>query len=518
MSISNRVAEGQSTLRRVPPILAGRAWQLWVLPLLLLLPLLAYWPTITYEFGLRDDYSAVREAHEEPGTVLNFCASHARPIYGWLLEHSLRVPDTIHDLWWLRLSGVALVGGLSCLLFHELCAIGCPKKFSLVLSAWVGLLPAAQVIAAWAIGWPYPLTGVVALLAFTLMRRAFRDAENRPDWRWAMGAWALLVASTLIYQPNTFFFLVPLAAAVVWRSHGDPKVCWRWALWHLAVLAGALLAAFVVIHICYALDVFPKSDRIAFETDWLAKIGWFFREPLPNALSLFVLNDDHGRYRTAYLAGACIAGAIWLAGAWRAHRLGDAKYGWLWIAAGTGLPVLAFSISLIANEQFATYRTIYALTTVLLCFLLASLWHLSARVHRLGRSWGTALALVAAFVLARHHAYALLAVPQGNEWRLIEEGAEQVRLDERKPRIFVIEPSEADASTLSSYNDEFGSLSSNSDWTPKEMFRQAMHGLHPGIGHIEKRYEFASGMALPQGQSFDEVIDLRRLRKLRTDD
>ncbi len=61
-----------------------RAWLLTAL--LFLVPLVAYWPATFHQYGLRDDYSNLREAHEEVGKVLQFCASAARPIYGWLLQ------------------------------------------------------------------------------------------------------------------------------------------------------------------------------------------------------------------------------------------------------------------------------------------------------------------------------------------------------------------------------------------------------------------------------------------------
>ena len=40
-----------------------------------------------------------------------------------------------------------------------------------------------------------------------------------------------------------------------------------------------------------------------------------------------------------------------------------------------------------------------------------------------------AVLVAAAFLTAQHHAYALIAVPQGNEWQLIVEGAKHVRLN-----------------------------------------------------------------------------------------
>jgi hypothetical protein len=123
-----------------------------------------------------------------------------------------------------------------------------------------------------------------------------------------------------------------------------------------------------------------------------------------------------------------------------------------------------------------------------------------------------------AFLFAQHHVYALIAVPQGNEWQLILQGARQVHLnDHARPRIFAVASAPADKSTATIYHDEFGSLSSNSEWVPKEMFKRAMHDLHPEIANINSRYEFAEGTRLPAGERYDLIIDMRRLHQSYTD-
>jgi hypothetical protein len=123
-----------------------------------------------------------------------------------------------------------------------------------------------------------------------------------------------------------------------------------------------------------------------------------------------------------------------------------------------------------------------------------------------------------AFLTAQHHVYALIAVPQGNEWQLIMAGAKHVHLDgAHPPRIFAIASTPADISTATIYHDEFGSLSSNSEWVPKEMFKRAMHDLHPGVANLDHRYEFAEGPKLPTDQRFDVIIDLHRLHSFYTD-
>jgi hypothetical protein len=192
--------------------------------------------------------------------------------------------------------------------------------------------------------------------------------------------------------------------------------------------------------------------------------------------------------------------------------------GMIWALGLFGLPVFAFGISLVASERYATYRTILAMTAVLLCFLVASARALTLHWSIANRRLLGLLVMTLAFVTAQHHAYALIAVPQGNEWQLILQGAKHVRIDgPTRPRIFAIASSPADISTATIYHDEFGSLSSNSEWVPKEMFKRAMHDLHPDVPHVESRYEFAGGYKLPAGERYDVIIDLHQLRRFYID-
>src|SRR6202789_4668998 len=50
-----------------------RAWLLTAF--LFCLPVVAYWPATFHEYGLRDDYSNLRESHEELGKGGKFCPS-----------------------------------------------------------------------------------------------------------------------------------------------------------------------------------------------------------------------------------------------------------------------------------------------------------------------------------------------------------------------------------------------------------------------------------------------------------
>ena len=495
-----------------------RAWVLTAM--IFLVPLLTYWPATFHEFGLRDDYSNLREAHEEPGKIIKFCASHARPIYGWLLQSTYGQTSTVQNLQWMRFAASLLLGALCWVSFRGLHALGWSFTTSLCFAVLLALIPSAQVMAGWAVGWPYVATALLAFGGFFTVEGALAVGMSAglgravAQWSVALG---LMVVSALIYQPSALFYAVPLAGALIAQRHRTPAQTARWAGIHLGFVAGALGLAYCVMTALYAAGVFVKSGRVAFEHHWIDKIAWFLREPLPNALSLFVLNDNNRRDHALYIGCAALVGALLLAGAYLEWRRYGRSRGIVWLTALFGLPVFACAMSLVASERYATYRTILPMTAVLLCFLVASMRALTESWGPYGRRMLAIIVMSIAFFSAQHHVYALIAVPQGNEWELIMAGAKRVHLDGARPRIFAIASSPADISTATIYHDEFGSLSTNSEWVPREMFKRAMHDLHPEIANLDSRYDFSSGYELPVDRRYDVIIDLHKLRQYYVD-
>ena len=496
-----------------------RAWVLTAV--LFLIPLATYWPATFHDYGLRDDYSNLREAHEEPGTVVKFCASHARPIYGWLLQATYGQTSSVQNLQWMRFGASLLLGAISLVMFRGMRTLGWSFNTSLLFAILLSLVPSAQVIAGWAVGWPYAATALLAIAGFFTVEGALTVGLSAGTGR-AVGQWSvalgLMVVCALVYQPSALFYVVPLAAALIVRRHRSLAKTTRWVGFHVGFVVAALGLAYCIMTVLYATGVFVKSGRIAFEHHWGEKMAWFLQETLPNALSLFVLNDNNQRDHALYMACAALVGAILIAGVvveWRRH---GRTRGLIWAAGLVGLPVFALSVSLLASERYATYRTILAMTAVLLCFLVASVRALTDSWGAPGRKLVAASLVAVAFFTAQHHVYALIAVPQGNEWDLILQGAKNVHLNPGyRPRIFAIASSPNDISTASIYHDEFGSLSSNSEWVPKEMFKRAMHDLHPDVPNLESRYDFSEGYKLPPGQHYDVIIDMHRLRRYYTD-
>ena len=502
-----------------------RAWLMTAA--LFLVPLVCYWPSTFHEYGLRDDYSNLREAHEQRSVVLEFCASTARPIYGWLLQATYGQVDTIHGLQWMRLAACLLLGAISLVMFRGLRSLGWSYTSSLLVALLLSLVPSAQVISGWAVGWPYAATALLAIAGFFTVEGALTVGMTAGSGR-AVGQWTLaaviMVICALIYQSSALFYVVPLSGALLAQRLRTPSQTARWLGIHLGFVVASLGLAYCTMTVLYVSGMFVRSGRVAFEQHWGEKIVWFFQEALPNALSLFVLNDDNHRDRVWYLACAGLVGLLLVAGValeWRRHGRARA---FTWALGLAVLPVFALGISLVASERYATYRTILAMTAVLICFLVASARVLTATWGATSRRLAAAAVLIVAFFTAQHHVYALIAMPQGHEWSLIMQGAKQVRLTApTRPRVFIIASSPADVSTTTIYHDEFGSLSSNSEWVPREMFKRAMHDLHPDVPNLDSRYDVAvgykiDGYQMPIGEHYDVVVDMRRLKRFHTDD
>ena len=68
---------------------------------LFLVPVVAYWPATFHEYGLRDDYSNLREAHEEIGKVLQFLRlpRHGRSMAG-CCNRATAQTTSVHNLEW----------------------------------------------------------------------------------------------------------------------------------------------------------------------------------------------------------------------------------------------------------------------------------------------------------------------------------------------------------------------------------------------------------------------------------
>lgn len=483
---------------------------LWV-GLLLLTPLVVYWQTVFHEFGFRDDYSLLREAHEEPGKLLKLTVSNGRPIYGMALDVSLRPVRDVPDLPWLRLTAVVLLAGVGLILWRQLRKAGWSSAESAVVALGVALLPGAQVTVSWAIAWPIALALLFAVLGFSVVESHLQRTGAIRVAALAGGAFLYFLAA-LTYQSNALFAIVPLAAVLLVRGEHERLSHGRWVVTHLATLFASLVAAFLLMQLFFSEGVVTEASRMQLEPDPLLKLLWFVRQPLVNSLALFELRDRFDTSAWFWVVAASF-GAILALG----FRFGarDASHKVRWLFCLFVLPFVAHAVSLAASSQAIGYRTVFSLSglvLVLVVFALRSVVE-AGRIRPRIQQGAFAALLVVAAVSAQRNAYTLIAEPQNREWELIQTAAQTLRLD-ADTDVYIIRPGVDDRSTERIFDDEFGSLSSDADWASKEMFKAAMRERFPESLPAGSAYSIVTGAAPPPSPAaYDAVIDLRKLRQ-----
>ncbi len=537
-------------------------WRRWALACaLFVLPVIVYWPAIVRRFGFRDDYSVLRESHQEPGKVILVCAMQARPIDGVLMEASFRQLRGIDDLSWLRFGTALLIGLVGAATFLLLRTMKWDRWTAALVAALAMVLPSAQIVAGWAVGWPLFAAMLVALGGFACADRAFDPARRRrmppqtkstpgsvavaaelgrpggplvrepravgetrvidlpkkraktearpaavaPAFGWWLAAVLLVAVSALIYQSNALYYFSLVAAGLWSRRRWRARRGIAWLTRHTVTVLIGLGTAFTATMVAFAAGSVPVSRRVALEHDWWGKLEWFVGEPLQNALGLIVLNHDADPRPTHRMA--TLVGLVIVAGLCRAGSRGWQRGGW-WASAFAALIVASFAVNLAVADRWPAYRVLAPLSVTVLVAVTVALLTLSGR----GFARITLLALLVPGVwLARWQTLHLIAEPQATELKLLEAGA--ARIDPAQhPRVFVLTPKPEDHVAPQVYSDEFGSLSTDSDWVPKEMLKLIMHERFPAMPEVNERYTFASGRELPDNARFDVVIDLRQLR------
>jgi hypothetical protein len=178
------------------------------------------------------------------------------------------------------------------------------------------------------------------------------------------------------------------------------------------------------------------------------------------------------------------------------------------------LPFLAHIISLSAAERALGYRTLLALSGLVLVLLVFAIRGLlaSGKIKLVHHHGALVLIAVIAAVTAHFNCYNLIAVPQGYEWETIR-GAVMRASFPKTSRIFIVTPTIEHRATSRTYADEFGSVTSDSDWESREMFLDALHERYPVKLPKGTDCKIILGREPPIAGQYDLVIDMRSYKE-----
>lgn len=477
----------------------------WVM--LLLLPFVIYDGDISAYYGFRDDYSTLREARTGTDVVVSVNSSHGRPVYGWLLQSSFSWIDGIKGLIWARLAAALILGCLAVLVAWILeVQLAWDRLPAWLIGGSLVTVPASQIYVHWAICWPIVLAAVFSALAFAVAHRAWEQGSFRSRALGGSAAFLLLLIALLDYQPNALLFAVLMAAG--WIASLNQPLSTRLArlTWQITLVSAALLTAFVVCQLLFALSLANQSPRFAVESHWLEKLVWSAGQPLENALALSVLEDEAGRTEPWHLLAAIIVGATILFHGIHLRR----KHGWsaacCWWVGFPCFALLAYAVSFLAAEHWPTYRTMLPLTGVVLVYFYRAVSNYT------GSSLRTSALLLPVFagsaLLASHDSHQYITVEQQTELAGFETAATQLDLAKVR-RVALLLPNPEDSTADIHYLDEYGSLSDDAPWCAKEMLLQVLHAHFPDQAAGVDRLQVSECFDRPDPADYDILIDLR---------
>lgn len=476
---------------------------------LLLTPLIVYWQTIFHDFGLHDDYALLHAVRESPGQVVRVSSAHGRPLTGALLETSLAVTDDVSQLPWLRLTTVSLLTLLGLALWRQLYQSGWTEVEAAAIGLGVILLPAAQISAGWASRWPNALALLLAVAGFSAIETEL-ERGGLKRFVALLGGAMIYALATLVIPANVFFAIVPITAVLLVRSGREPLSEAKWLGFHLGALLAGVAASFLLLQALISNGVFVEASGMQLEANPITKAGWFFAQPIPNALALFAMRETEGSGAVIFWSAALGSVAVIATGFWLKAREAATGMGKKWVWCVVIMPVLAHGAGLLTAERSTAYGLLFPLAGLVLVLVLHNLRVLTTarEIKPLHHYLALGLLAAGAAMVASRNAFVHIAEPQGRDWDLVKNMV--LRANFTKPTsVFIITPAPGKTGERHQYGDSSGLLPGDSVLWSVEMLKAALHERFANKLPKGGSYTVETGPERPGDKPYDVVIDLR---------
>ncbi len=465
---------------------------------------LCYTSVLLTPYGFTDDYAILSERLQGQTWVMKQTMAAGRPMYAVLLSATFSSIHAIGDLRYIRCAGVVGIAVLAWRIYRTLKLAGWRQEQAFLLSLIIVMMPAFQVYAAWATTAFYLGAALVASVAFTLAERACTASRAPEQWRLAAGASFLILVALTIHQSAAMFFWV-FAAIVMFKPHTTPSDVVRRLVGYCCIVGVGLILGFGVYKLGMAFYGAPVPDIRAHLTLHVGeKALWFVQSPLMDALNFTKLSP------TPWLA---LPAAIVIGAGFVHYLRGTAKERLAQVLmAGVLLP-LAYLPNLVIAENWSSYRTQAALTSVVVVYASYALWGYIQRFPR----WATtavltavlSLAALATSLCASYNARVYFAEPQLQELQVIRRQLAQQPLSDIS-NVYLIGSTGQDTLAPLVRYDEFGLPSSVALWSLKSSVYCVLAEMH-----LEAFYSFPTQVVPPhsliQPPPGALVVDMRRM-------
>lgn len=437
---------------------------------------LCYASALYTSYGFLDDYPFLAGALRGELSFGQVIAG-GRPTYAILLECFFSWVRGLSDLRYGRLLGVVGMAWLALRFYRVLVSQSWTPVESLLVTLIVFTLPSFQVYAAWAIASFCVYAALAAGGAFALLERALAKPGGWARWGLALAALALQLLALTIHQAAAMFFWVFAAVRLCEPEEAFRKVVHRMSRYCL-FMGMSLLCGYEVHRLGVTLYSFSGLPpvRSTLAVDWWQKMSWFLREPLMNALGGFwVFPPVKVSLAVALLISVGLM--LYLRGS-----VGERLRRGLILAL---LLPLSYAPNLVVAENWASYRTLPALATLIVVYGFFALQGYNRLTRRfLPVPFAVVVLGMGALVgicVAAHNVKTRFAVPQFRELEFVRTRLEQAELS-RVSSIFIVgllsrEWQQALAPIVR--YDEFDLPSSAREWAPPSMVFVVLRTVNP---------------------------------------
>ena len=452
----------------------------------LLVFLLSYSPVFFVSFAASDDYGAVATSIRGKSAIASGLLSHV----SWSEISFLLVKD-ISGLVYLRIVSVVGIALLAWCLHRTLMLVGWSWLESFVTSIIAFTMPPFQVYASWAVTAFYPFAAILSAAAVLLLERMFSAAAESRWHRhgYAIGSILLMVVALSIYQPAAMFFWV-FAAVMLFRP-GAPlrsvvsRFCWYNVITFVSLISWFLLSS-----------SFKMADDA-----WI-KIEWFLQEPLTNALNLSMLSSQ--AWLAVTIGILLIVGLLF-------YLKGSNRERFTQLLIAISILPLSYLPNLIIAESWSSYRTLSALTSIIVVYAFFSLSRYMQFLRRV-MDVPPIVGVIAAFICclwAANNVRAYFARPLSIELQWMRSQIDTKDLSTARS-IYVIPSSWQDSIAPAVRYDEFGFPFSTQRYALEPAVYLLLREVRPEKAGLPIEIAPVDGSIKPP---FDALlVDMRRLK------
>ncbi len=380
--------------------------------------LITFLPSYLARFGLLDDYYILDLTLTKgafcPEIIGNMMAQ-GRPLNLPFIAAAFSPLHGIGDIVYLRVIATLGIALLATLFFRHSMHVGWNRAQSLALSLLVFSQLPFQVLAGWGLvgflgAFRIPLAYVSYFLAKYTAEKPVKSLGFAGMY---LATLLCLTAAMAMHQTAAMFFWIAMAQDAL-----SPK---RWEM------SGKLLNVIFTTFgsaccIELLISLFGKKnyaeyliqDRKDLTLDPLQKLVWFFAEPLNSCLNF---NNLNASFLVAIgFAALIIAGLTLFVRKLEPKNLLKQR-----VLLLLALPFLCYTPNLIVAESWASYRTLYALSTLMVIYLFCAIQGIGAKLSLSSRAITLTLFLAALLNLfcANRSIATYIAEPQAKELELV---------------------------------------------------------------------------------------------------